>query len=108
MLIGNVLTHMVNTGSVTQILPVFLCLSAVSVTCAYRMAFIIDEVHLNNQRANMVFDDYFRGNGGVPTVKEINNREHFYLPAFMNPHHCKYIRFGERDLAEILTETDSF
>lgn len=53
----------------------------------------------------MIFDVFF-SEKRIPSVKEINEREHFYLPATLNPYHCKYIRFGERNITAILAEND--
>ena len=45
---GTVLSYIIDIGSITQMLPVLGCLSAIVLTCGYRIAFIIDETRLNN------------------------------------------------------------
>ena len=50
----------------------------------------------------MFFDIFFEENGRIPSVKEINNKELFYLPAFINPYNSKYIRFGKYDVTKLL------
>ena len=110
MLAGNILTQFIDVGSVTQILPVFMFFSSISLTCAYRIAFltVLREIHLNNQRANMLFDVYLAENGRVASVEEINNNEKFFLPAVLNPHLCRCIQFGKFNLTEVLAADKSY
>ena len=48
----------------------------------------------------MIFDVYFK-EGRIPSVREINDREHFYLPSFANPYFSKYIKFGAQPLTDL-------
>ena len=50
----------------------------------------------------MLFDIYFRDNGRIQSVQEINQRELFFLPANMNPHYSKHIKFGKHDITKVI------
>lgn len=55
--------------------PVFGILTFINLYSTYISANLIDEVHLNNQRAKILFDEYFReGNDKMPTMKEVNDK----------------------------------
>ena len=53
----------------------------------------------------MIFDVYFSEKGRIPSVREINDREHFYLPSFANPYFSKYIKFGARSLTDLRSQS---
>ena len=117
--LGTMLSSMINISSIPQLMPTFFILSSVNLYTAYKTASIIDEVHLNNQRAKLFFDHYFRLDEkdcrafphknsdakGVLTMEETNAREYFTLPTFMNPQSCRFIRFGEKAISKVLADS---
>lgn len=66
-----------------------------NIMTSYISTRVIDEIHLNNQRAFLLFNEYFSSMGEtISNVNEINNKEKFYLPNFLNPNYCKFIKYG--------------
>jgi hypothetical protein len=51
---------------------------------------VLDENYLNNQRANILFDHYLKFNE-VLDVSQVNKKEIFYLPNFLNWNRTNYI-----------------
>jgi hypothetical protein len=65
---------------------------------------IVDEIYLNNQRANLLFDDYFKnGRKTFETCAVINDTEKYYLPDSLNHQRCNYIKYGQSSIGNILT-----
>lgn len=68
---------------------------------------MIDENFLNNSRAALLFNHYFEHRKNpdfeMADVHTINMAEKFYCPNFLNLQHCKYIRFGEFALIDIIS-----
>ena len=64
---------------------------------------VIDEMYLNNQRAFIVFNEYFKTNQEkIMSVTEANNKEIFCFPNFLNTKHCKFIKYGYLNINEVL------
>ena len=57
--IGLMLSKAIDISVISQLYPVFFCLTMVNVTCSYFSVKVIDEIHLNNQRSFLLFNDYF-------------------------------------------------
>ena len=105
--LGTLLTQFINISSIPQLLPTLIVLSIANLTTSYWSAKVIDEVYLNNQRAKLVFDRYFESNcQHMPYLQEVNAQERFCVPNFANMQRCKYIRFGEKTISQILTASD--
>lgn len=51
----------------------------------------------------MAFDKYFE-TGVIPNVIDVNANEVFHMPNFINFKRCSYIRFGEREISQVLTD----
>ena len=64
---------------------------------------VIDEMYLNNQRAFIVFNEYFKTNQEkIMSVTEANNKEIFCFPNLLNKKHCKFIKYGNLNINEVL------
>jgi hypothetical protein len=96
---GMLLTKAIDINSISQLLPTCFALSAVMIGSAYKSATVLDEVYLNNQRANIIFDHYFKS-GEVLSVNRVNLLESFCLPNCVNTKRCAFIKYGHRDLAK--------
>ena len=81
--LGIGLSGLINITALTQLLPIFAMLSGVSIAATYRSVAVIDETHFNNQRAHLLFENYFES-GVLKSVKEVNQLETFYSPNFIN------------------------
>ena len=103
MSLGIGLTQVINISAISQLFPTFMLLSSVSIGATYWSAAVIDEVHLNNQRANLAFTQFFE-TGRIGSCPEVNQQELFHVPNFLNWNRCSYIRFGERDVSKVLTQ----
>ena len=108
MTLGGILSQVINISSLPQVIPTFAVLSVINLYSAYKSAAVIDEKYLNNNRANVVFNNYFayRADKSVALkadVISINKTETFYLPNFINFQRCKYIRFGDFPVENTLT-----
>lgn len=57
--LGMGLTSLINISQISQVIPTCLLLSTVSITATYLSAAVIDEVFLNNQRSNLLFNHFF-------------------------------------------------
>ena len=88
-----------------------LTLSSINLISNYYSACIIDEVHLNNQRAKIFFDQYFKAEDKFSPkrlgVADVNASESFLLPNFLNIHRCKFIRFGEKPINRVLAHENN-
>lgn len=74
-----------------------------NIVTSYYSAKVIDEIHLNNQRAYLLFNEYFKSNGeNIVNVELINHREAFYYPNFTNKNICKFIRYGQFSIGAVL------
>jgi hypothetical protein len=100
--LGMALTSAINISNIFQLIPTCLALSTVSITATYYSAAIIDEIYLNNQRAKLIFDLYLE-KGIIPDVEKVNAAEIFHLPNFLNFKRCSYVKFGEREISQVLT-----
>lgn len=58
--LGLFLSKVIDITVISQLYPVFFVLTAVNVGASYMSVKVIDEVHLNNQRAFILFSEYFR------------------------------------------------
>lgn len=103
MSLGIGLTKLINISAISQLFPTFMLLSSVSIGATYWSAAVIDEIYLNNQRANLAFHTYFE-TGKIGSCTAVNNRELFHLPNFLNWNRCSYIRFGEKEISKVLTQ----
>ena len=100
--LGMFLASFINISSIPQLLPTFFALSAVSIGCTYRSAVLIDEVYLNNSRANLAFTEYFE-TGQMGDCERINAKEAFCWPNYLNYTRCSFIRYGRLELSDVLT-----
>ena len=41
----------------------------------------------------------------VPTMKEVNDASVFTLPNFLNMNYCKFIRFGEQSISQVIGQS---
>lgn len=74
----------------------FIVLSTMNIAASYLSAKVIDELYLNNQRAYLLFNDYFKNDEKIlKTAAYINHIEVFYLPNVMNLKVCKFIKYGQ-------------
>lgn len=104
--IGLGLTKLIDITSLYHVVPTFLVLSAIQGYTTIVSCKIVDETHLNNQRANLVFTDYFNeGKKQFKRCDEINVKEIYYLPDPMNKQKCNFIKYGENSIGSILTES---
>ena len=71
MSLGIGLTQVINISAISQLFPTFMLLSSVSIGATYWSAAVIDEVHLNNQRANLAFTQFFE-TGRIGSCPEVN------------------------------------
>lgn len=87
----------------SQLYPVFIVLTGFNIAASYQAAKVIDEVYLNNQRAFILFNEYFSsGKRNILSCYDGNLKEIFYLPNFCNTHFCKFIKFGHRTIGKVL------
>lgn len=64
---------------------------------------VIDEIYFNNQRAFLVFNEYFNSNKeNIINAADANHKEVFYLPNFLNLSMCKFIRYGHHSIGKVL------
>jgi hypothetical protein len=64
---------------------------------------VIDEIHLNNQRAFILFNEFFKTNQDkILNVIEANDKEIFCLPNIFNMKNCKFIKYGYFSINEVL------
>lgn len=97
--VGLGLSRLIDITSIYQLYPVFFVLTIMNITASYLSAKVIDEVYLNNQRAYLLFNDYFKNEEKViHTAEYINHIEAFYLPNLINTKVCKFIKYGEKTL----------
>lgn len=88
--LGLMLSKAIDITVISQLYPVFFFLSLVNVSCSFLSVKVIDEVHLNNQRAFILFNEFFKRKQ-VLSVQEINDLEIFCLPDMLNMRKCKFI-----------------
>ena len=91
--IGLGLTKVIDITSLYHLIPNFLILSLIQGITTHISTKIVDEIYLNNQRANMLFDDFLK-NGKFTDCATINNKEIYCLPDMLNPQRCNYIKYG--------------
>lgn len=56
--IGLGISQAINITSLTHLVPVCTVLSGISIYTTYKSACVLDEIHLNNQRANLFFNQF--------------------------------------------------
>lgn len=79
------LSSFISVTDLSQVIPCFMALSAVQFATTQMSNKYIEEICLNNQRANLVFDRYFESDcEEFPDVKTVNMQEHYYLPDQLN------------------------
>lgn len=101
---GMALTSLINVSNIAHVMPVCAVLTTIGMGATFKSAAIIDEVYLNNTRANIILDHYFKsGNQTILNVEETNALEKFILPDFLNRQRCNYVRYGEREIQKVLT-----
>lgn len=100
--LGSLLTQVIDISSIPQLLPTLLVLSAVNTFTSLRSSRLVDESSLNNQRINILFDEFHK-TGKLETMANINLAERLLLPNFLNGQHCKFIKFGEKSMSNILS-----
>lgn len=84
MAIGLGLTKVIDITCLYHLIPNFLFLSLVQGITTHISTKIVDEIYLNNQRANMLFDDFLK-KGKFTNCADINNKEIYCLPDMLNP-----------------------
>lgn len=100
------LSKMIDITLMSQLYPVFLVLTTINVTASYLSVRVIDETYFNNQRAYILFNDYFSsGDKQVVSVEKANSKEKFYLPNILNRMNCKFIRYGHFSIYEVLASS---
>jgi uncharacterized membrane protein YfcA len=60
--LGMMLSKMIDITMISQLYSVFFLLTSVNVAASYLSVKVIDETHFNNQRAFIVFNEYFKSN----------------------------------------------
>lgn len=100
--IGMALTGVIDVTKMEQILPCFLGLTVIQGTTTHMSTRIVNEQYLNNQRANLVFENYFK-EGKFPLLRDVNLAEKYWYPNFMNPQRCLFIRYGKNSIGTVLT-----
>lgn len=97
---------MIDITLMSQLYPVFLVLTTINVTASYLSVRVIDETYFNNQRAYILFNEYFSsGDKQVLSVEKANSKEKFYLPNILNRMNCKFIRYGHFSIYEVLASS---
>lgn len=82
---GLALTRALDVTSLYHLVPTFLALSAVQAVTTHISTKVVDEIHLHNARANLLFTSYFSSPDRIfRDPKEINSAEQFWLPNFLN------------------------
>ena len=98
------MTKMIDITSLYHLVPTFFVLSSVQVVTTHISTKIVDEIYFNNQRANMLFDSYFKnGRKTFESCAVINDAEKYYLPDALNHQRCNYIKYGQSSIGNILT-----
>ena len=85
-----ILSKMLDITSLMHLLPTFAVLSTANFYFTNQSVKIIDEVYLNNQRANLLISHYLE-TGEISSVHEVNKHEYYWVPNFMNKQIVKYI-----------------
>lgn len=101
---GMVLSNIINISSLPQLVPTCMALSVVSLYYTYKSAIVLDEIHLNNGRANLLYTAYFASGDKkkIQSVAEVNSSESFLLPNALNMQRCKFIKFGSHEITSVL------
>lgn len=103
-----VLTKCINVTSLYHLVPVFAVLSAVQYRFTMKSIRVVDEIYLHNSRANLLFNHFFSPETWqlFKNCHDVNQDEKFWLPNFLNPQQCNYIKFGANSIGNILTSGD--
>ena len=73
-----------------------------NIAASYLSAKVIDELYLNNQRAFLLFNEYYKNSYKFSTAAHINHIEVFYLPNIFNMKVCKFIKYGQHSVYDLL------
>lgn len=60
--VGLVLSKLIDISQISQLYPVFILLTIMNIATSYQASKVIDEIYLNNQRAFILFNEYFKSN----------------------------------------------
>jgi hypothetical protein len=104
------ITSAIEIQNLSHIVPTFLFLSAVQAITAHVSTKIVDEIHLNNVRANLLFNDYFSKEKcprrTFASCQDINALENFYLPNFISYQRENFIKYGNFELNSVLAKNE--
>ena len=95
------LSKIINITSLSQLFPAFMLLTLIHVGSTYMSVKVVNEIYLNNQRAFIMFNEYFKS-GQILNVDEVNEKEAFYFPNFINNKFCKFIKYGKYSIDQII------
>lgn len=71
--IGLTLTNIIDITSLYHLVPTFLCFTAVQAVSTHISTKIVDETYLHNQRANLLFTEFFKsGRKNIESCHVIN------------------------------------
>lgn len=99
--LGLGLSKIIDITQVSQLYPVFFVLTILNISASYLSVKVIDELYLNNQRAYLLFNEYFNSKQ-IMTAQEANHKEAFYYPNMMNKNACKFIKYGQNSIYQVL------
>eukprot|EP00347_Sterkiella_histriomuscorum_P003816 403362828 len=100
------ISKIIDITSIYQLYPVFFVLTVMNIAASYYSAKVIDELYLNNQRAFLLFNEFFKSNEKlIHTAEYINDIEAFYLPNVINLKICKFIKYGEKTVYQALEKS---
>ena len=101
--IGMALTKWINIASLSQLWPIIMGLTVVHVASSYVSAKVIDEVHFNEQRAEILFGEFMK-TGRIMDAREGNQKEVFYVPDPINSRRCRWILYGKHSIYSVITK----
>lgn len=105
--LGMALSQVISVTDLSQVVPCFVALSGVQAITTQKSNKYIEEIFLNNQRANIVFNSYFDSNcREFPDTRTANLSEHYYLPDALNNQRCNYIQYGANSIGDVLTSSN--
>ena len=106
--LGLGLTKLLDITSLYQLIPAFFVMSSFQMWTTHISTTIVDEIYLNNQRANLLFNLYFNNHcEEFAECKYVNSIEKYYLPKLMNNQRSNYITFGKNSIGNILSESNN-
>ncbi|CDW83257.1 UNKNOWN [Stylonychia lemnae] len=98
------ISKVIDITQVSQLYPIFIVLTGMNIAASYFSAKVIDEIYLNNQRAYLLFNEYFQNNYKFSSAAHINHIEVFYLPNLLNMKVCKFIKYGHSSVYSLLED----